>query len=473
MTLLDRILRWNPLAGRYAFTQLRPRNLGISVGIYACMVVILAMLTQLTNAGRAEPIEKVARGLFGMLMALQVFMLWIMGLYNSGSLVREEQQDKSIDFFRLLPISPHARIVGALVGRNLVLLALGVVNGALAGMLGLLADLPILSLLEIGALIAAGAVALMLAALLSSTVEIRRRVSSGPVGLLVLCVFILPYLFGMAAMWSEIFPKGAHGRFFGYSVRLLPLITAIVLYFGAWVYAGLVRRFRHEREPLFTPRGAVGFMGGFIVLMLGLFWSVLKPDEPGAYVGLWIVTALPLLILPFASARGYEDYAEYMAAGGDGPALWPLRGNLVSGAINLGLWLVFALLARPAGAPGVLAGGVAALATFWLVLLLTIEAGIVCTPLTPRIRHLAIFLTGLYFVLPPLLAGVLDAKDLAWFSPAGYLVFLGEIIDCLGRDRPLDLSALALYAVPLVNLLLALLLIRLLRGRYRTLARGG
>lgn len=468
MKLIDRILGWNPLAGRYAFTQLRPLNVVVSWIAYLCAVAMIVLLNLAGDEWRHRPTADLMRRLFASTVALQVLMLWVISLYTSGSIVREAMLDKSIEFLRLLPISPHARIAGMLVGRNLMLLALSIVNGVLAFALGLAGGVPLTTLLDVGALIATGAVALMLLAVLISGAEAQRRAQSGPVALFALCIFVIPYLFMLAAKWDDFFPQGAYASFFGCTFRLVSLIAAVILYFGIWIYAGLVRRFRHERAPLFTPGSSIGFMTGWIVLAVGLFWSGLSPNDPGPFLGLWMAILPPLLLLPAATARRHEDIVESISTGGDAPRLFPPRGNLRSGIINVGLWVVVALWLRPrAHEVPLIVGG---LATFWLVVVLLYEGNSVCMPLTPRIQHLSIVIAILYMALPPVLAGVLRTENLVWFSPVGYLVMLVSSAEYGGIGQgSVSVPTYALIGVPWVNGVIILLLGRLIFWRYRAL----
>lgn len=470
MKLIDRILMWNPLAGRYAFTQLRPLNAGVSAFTYACALVMIVLLNLVGYRPLHRPMENVLRDLYASTVAFQILLLWVVGVYNSGSVVREAMLEKSLDFLRLLPISPHARIVGMLVGRNLMLLALATVNGLLAFALGLAGHVPMTTLLDVGALVATGAVALMLLTILVSGAESNRRRQSGPVALFALCIFVIPYLFMLAANWEDFFPEGAHGWFFGWKLRLVPLVSTIVLYFGIWSYAGLVRRFRHEREPLFTPRCSIGFTVGWIALAVGLYWPVLSPDDPGLYVGLWIVLLPPLLLLPIGTARRHGHLVESLATGGQMPRLFPPRGNLRPGIVNILLWTAVSFWLRPTEHNVYLV--VIGLATFWLVTLFLHEATVVCEPMSPRIQHLSLVIAILYIGLPPLLAGVLRAENLLWFSPVGYLTsLLSSARYGPGGQGSVEVPLSALLSVPLVNGVFLLMLGRLIQRRYRALSR--
>lgn len=46
----DRVMNWNALAGRYAFSQLRPRNFAITLGIYGSALAVIALGLLLQHA---------------------------------------------------------------------------------------------------------------------------------------------------------------------------------------------------------------------------------------------------------------------------------------------------------------------------------------------------------------------------------------------------------------------------------------
>ena len=138
MTLSEWLLHRNALLGRYAFSQLRPMACSISIGIYltvAALVVILAF-TATYEHGRLATRE-FWRGLFITFSILQILLLWVVGMYHAGSAIQQEVTEKSVDFFRLLPLSAAEKITGILIGRNIIVLGLGMLNTAIVAGCGL------------------------------------------------------------------------------------------------------------------------------------------------------------------------------------------------------------------------------------------------------------------------------------------------------------------------------------------------
>lgn len=464
MRLADRVLKWNALAGRYAFSQLRPRNLAIALGIYGSVLAVTALALLLEYDSPAE----YARGFYGFLVALQVFMLAVLGLWGSSSIMTEEAEDRSLDFFRLLPLNSREKISGLLFGRNLTLLLLAAFNAALIIAAGIVGRVPFPGVVQALALVTAAGGLCMMGGLLASIGRSRLGSRNSSVALLIACVFILPYLLALGAMWDELFPEGAKAFFYGFPLPLLALVTGIIAYFDGWLYAGLVRRFRNERQPLFSPAGSVAFMAGFLCLLVGLFWKVLGESPPEPRIGLWFAVSLvsvpALVLLALGSSRSWENYAEEIASGQGRPGLLSRRANLAPSALNLALWMIPALcLLPPGGELG--AAHVLAMASFWLVFLLLIEAILLGQPLTVHVKWLGLVAAALYMILPPLVAEVTGAEILSWFGPVSFQYELGSRI-VVGEATPFPAG------VPILNLLFCLLLAAWIRGRYRVLGAG-
>lgn len=465
MKPIDRIIQWNALAGRYAFSQLRPRNLGIAIGIYGCTVIVMAMVLSVVGSLPWRETRFDFKAFYGGLLVLQVILLWGLCMYLSSSIVSDEIAEKSIDFFRLLPVTPHERIIGLLVGRNLLLLLLGLINGVLVFFSGLLGGVSIFTLAQTGLLIVAGSCALMLAGLLSSVAQVKKRSRLGSIGFVVVCVYLLPDLFWFVGPWASLVPSEMQRSFYGFSVPLLPLASAVIIYFAVWFYVGLVRRFLNERSPLFSPSGAVGFMVGFVFLLIGFIWPQFENRHDSAYLDLWMflihILVLPLLLLAFASSRSYDQLAESVAAHDPAPRVWSMNSNLAPSTVNLLIWISAAGFSLPLN-QGFTVWNVLAMASFWIVLLLLIEAILMSEPLTDYFKRLGAFLALMYIILPPLLAGLMKEDALAWFSPIGHF-------GMLRAQTWIQASPVGVYGVLPFNLFLASLLGLWITARYKSL----
>jgi hypothetical protein len=425
MTFAEQLVRRNALLGRYAFSQLRPMACGISAGIYLTVVVLVFLLGYAAHLRPSGVLDTAGywRSLFISFAVLQIFMLGIMGVYHAGSAIQQEVTEKSMDFFRLLPLSPAQKIVGVLVGRNLVTLTLGVANTLLLVVCGMMRGVQGWMLAEFVVFLWVATAAAMLAAFLLATLEGSGRRTSGPMVIILGSVFFLPYTIAVALNWQEFFPHGASLHFFGARLRLFAFLTLLALYAGLWLVLGLRRRFVNERASLFTPGGALACLGGLLVIALGLGWTSFPTKQEAAVLVCWTFTAIAALLIAAGTYRSWDDYFEVFGQTSVGPGLGGANlSNLSVGTAMLLLWGGAALVADQLAADAIAAVSIPVLITFGLVLLFLLEFSITHAPLTMRMRGLAAFLAGLYFVLPLIISAVTDNGYYLRFNPCGYLV---------------------------------------------------
>jgi hypothetical protein len=423
MSLPEHLIRRNALLGRYAYAQLRPMACAISVGIYLTIATVIVILCISAHYNwQAFDERNFWRATIISFAALQFFLLWILGMYQTGSSIQQEQTEKSIDFFRLLPLTAKQKIGGILLGRNLVVLGLAIVNTLALSVCSLAKSVDGRLLMEFLAFSWAGGIAVMLCALLSATYERRGRMTSGPVLVIILSVFFLPYAIGIAANWHQMFPNGAFIYFFGWQLRLFVFLTLFALYFTAWMVIGIVRRFENERGPLFTPTGAIGCLVGAEIIAMGLAWKHLH-NGTVAFVPFWLGTGSVALTIVFGSLRSWDDYSETYSRTLKRPGL--TIANLSNMTVGFGLILLWSASACGvnilAGIP-IPFGAIVVLATYALVFVTLMEFGVTYTPLTTRVYLLAGFVAGLHCILPLILAGIMDSHTPMLYSPFGYVI---------------------------------------------------
>jgi hypothetical protein len=427
MTLAEHVFVRNALLGRYAFSQLRPMACAISAGIY---LTVAALVFILGHTAFAKPHWFDAAGfwrsMFVSFSVIQVFMLWVVGAYHAGSAVQQEIAEKSMDFFRLLPLSPAQKIVGVLVGRNVVTLALGLLNSLILAACGAAYGVRGTMLAEFVGFLWAVAAAAMLLAFLGATFESRGRLSNGPMLLLVFSVFFLPYLIGMGSHWSRSLARGTFVDFFGARLHLLAFLALLALYACVWLVVGLRRRFVNERAALFTPAGAIRFLFGFLLIGFGLTWKFFSEARMESVVVFWVSSGLAALAVAAGAFRNWDELHECARRTAIRPGLNVANmANPAVGTALLFLWGAFALVADLVAGMPIALEAVPVLMTFGLVLLFLMEFGVTHAPLTGRIRVLAGFLAGLYCVLPLILSGVMSKGFFLVFSPLGYLTQIG------------------------------------------------
>ena len=428
MPLADQLARRNALLGRYATPQLRPLACGIAAGIYLLLAAAAVVLTlAATYAHGHLDVRGFWRALFVVFAALQALLLGVVGALLAGSAIQQEHAEKSIDFFRLLPLSPASRIVGILVGRNIVVLGLAAVNTLLVLGCGAAGGVSLRLVLEFLACAWIGGAAAMLFALLLSTHAPRRPTASQAGAAVLAAVFLLPYGIGLALNWHTTFPDGAYIPFFGWPVRLFVFLAALALYAGCWFVAGLCRRFGHERATVFSPAGARANLAGAAAILAGVLWSFARREPRVALLTFWCGTAVFLLLALFGSCRSWDDYQEAYGRSGRGPGWGSAnRSNLAHGAGMILLWGALAALAGLRTGRVLPPVAIMACMAFWGAFLALWEMSVTHAACSPRIHLLTGFLAGFYLILPLVLGAVLDAPELMAISPMGYIVALGD-----------------------------------------------
>ncbi|WP_035615136.1 hypothetical protein [Haloferula sp. BvORR071] len=111
----------NPIFLRYCRSRLRPRGLGVWLLI---VVLIASFITLMANSGAArmvadgypERVEMIMRGSFMGLGFVQLFILFVLGTAQVAGGMTAERDEGVIDYQRLVPMSPLAKVVGYLFG---------------------------------------------------------------------------------------------------------------------------------------------------------------------------------------------------------------------------------------------------------------------------------------------------------------------------------------------------------------------
>ena len=122
---------------------MRPRQFWIYMTIYISTLLMIFLINY--SGYKNEVMYSTAADLFKSLyyqfLVLQIIVLWIWGSFNSGSAIRDEVFDKTYDFFRMLPLSARLKAAGIMVGKNLIVILLGVCNFVLLVVFGIAGNL--------------------------------------------------------------------------------------------------------------------------------------------------------------------------------------------------------------------------------------------------------------------------------------------------------------------------------------------
>jgi hypothetical protein len=294
----------NPIWIQYARARLRSRHLlawGGIVGLLTATVFLGVFLTARMRVGTT--VEVAARATFLPVLAIQWFVLVFLGTGSVASGIALERDSGTLDYHRLSPMSPWAKVVGFLFGlpiREYVLFGLTVPFVLIAAILGRMSPL---GLLHLYAVFFAGVLFYHLAGLVSGMLAKRgRRAGWIAQAIVVLLYFVLPqlarfgfkflgYLTIMPALRALAFEElglksrelaglaqalgisaGEDPQFFSFA---LPTTVYTLLLQGLLITALLVvlsRKWRDPTLPIFSKRGASIVYGMGTLLLVGSVW---------------------------------------------------------------------------------------------------------------------------------------------------------------------------------------------------------
>jgi hypothetical protein len=309
----------------------------------------------------------------------------------------------------------------------------------------------------------------LLSALRAKKGQPRADTSGAEAGFLILPLLLL-YLTVLGSAFSSA-PiqnvEAARLGFFHLRLPVLPSVSLLMLYFGAWAYKGIVRSLTYENQPLFTRPGALIFTLAFNTIALGLFLPVL--GAPTAAVGaFWMTLLIPAIFVPAGATRSYDDSLEFLATEDPEGSLTAFTlfrvSNLPVGLALGAVWVTFAVgVALASGtSPSYTLGSAAVALSFYAFYWAVLELHTVYSPIVNKIGVLLVFVLLLHVGLPFLLGIIFDAERLFAFSPAGFAAYLPGLL-AVPKDLPL-------LTILLVNLLLASGPLALVWHRYRRMA---
>ncbi len=459
----------NPLIDRYRFSALRPKQLWVFMAVYFIAVAVLLLIN--ASIFKYQHIfadkQSFLRSIHYQLHVFLFFILCLLGGHNTSSAIKDELADKSYDFLRMLPLSAASKAIGILVGKNLLVLLLAVMTCVLLFVFGYLGKVSLLLLGQILLLLASCTVFINFAALLNSVMFVKKQQkSSNMIGFIFLGMFLLPYIFGIIMSISKVGSLEMYlVGFFNLHLPMLVLISIIALYFSCWIFKGILRKFDHEMEALFTRGGANVFMLGYVLVVLGLFWPYLEKGRVLVCYSYWLVSFLGLVVIPFGSRRSFDKYVEFsgMMGGKMKPGRQGFVGllwfsNLSTWLLLFIIWAVFAVVGGYLTGQGliVIMSLIMVLLSFYVFILLLIELQVVYSVVNSRINILLGFIAMICFVLPLIFSPILGVETLYKHSIIG---FFGEM---LGNEKVVQVE----HSIWIVNILLCLVPVYFIRKRY-------
>lgn len=458
----------NPLIKRYRCSLLRPSQFWIYITVYLSVLVLLLFINYATYQYQSfySSLSEFFSGIYFQFIIFEVIILWAWATYNSGSAIKEEISENSYDFFRMLPMPAYKKMIGILVGKNLVTILFSGINFGFLLFFGLSGQVNLSLQGQIFIMLIAVTVLTNSAALLSSIGPVRKKKKHSPLIAILLAFFFIPPLLGALGQLArnEDFHKHRVG-FYNLDIPILLLISAITLYFSCWVTKGIIRRFTLEDEPLFDSKGALLFLLGYEIVTLGLFFQHFSKSLIIVYL-FWAFTLAPAMVVVLCSLKNMDKYFEYSRELGTRPNknkhMMPAllaHSNLFVGVGLFAIWASFAI--------GTILGNdldlmqnffiLLTLFSFYAFMLLILELYAVYKGTYSKIGLLLVFIFAVYLILPLILSGVMGNEVIYRYSLFGYL---GGIITEPNEDFILEPSVL------LINLALCIIPAMLVWKRY-------
>lgn len=429
----------NPLIQRYRYSTLRPKQFRIYVTIYISIILLIVFINYSSYKIQAfdRDITQFHRSLYCQLLIFQILIFLFWGAYNSGSAIRDEILNKSFDFFRMLPLPAHKKALGILIGKNLVVLLFGAINLAMLICFGLWGQISINLQGQVILILISLTILLNLVFLLSSINPAKKGKSSGVI-LILLVIFLLgPMTISTIIQLSSVRElENYPAYFFQMKIPILLLISFIALYFSCWIFKGILRRFTREQESLFTRKGAMLFLLGYIFIVIGMYYNYVPEMKKELIYSYWLVTLSPVLFIPWGSLRNLDEYIEYSRfiqrqPGSPKTSVFAIlkRSNLSLIIFLFAIWAVssigITLFADSAGM-NLLSNlyDVLCLFSCYLFFVLLLELYVVYVPVSSKIGLLLGFIAILYVILPLILSGIFQSETIYLYSPGGFIVSL-------------------------------------------------
>jgi len=462
----------NPLIRRYRYSLMRPRQLWIYITIYIAVIALILFINYTAYQYQEWFGNQIRffKGLYYQFLILQVIVLCILAMINSSSAIKDEVNGKSYDFFRMLPISAGKKAAGILVGKNLVVLLLAGVNFLLLIILGMLGRMDSVLLGRYFLAVISVAVLTNSVALLSSINPAKAKKKNNIVLFIVLGFIFAPFVIssiGIAIRRINIF-ENVTEKFYTIELPVLILISLVALYFSCWAVKGILRRFTREDEPLFTRIGAYIFMLGFEFVLFGLFYEYLNEGAQRTNYLYWLISFLPVLLVPIWSLRSFDRYLEHSgliqskSAGNKNLVSAFLRySNLLPVLVLFTIWTVGSIVTALMTGQGLLYNlyYIVILFSFYLFLMFLLELYVVYKPVSDKIGLLLSFITIVYLFLPLILSGILDNKEVYLYSMLG---FCAHVLS--NKSAP---GFLVQTGILLINITLCTIPIMLIWKRYK------
>ncbi len=287
----------NPLIYRYGCSLFRQDKLFVVFGCY--FVLMLFYMITIGNHDRSNQAS------YHFFMFIEFALLWIAGPHMTSTALGQEIENKNIDFFRMLPLSPRQKAVGIVVGRNQLVLLVAGINILIAFMMAVPAGKVSMFWFNLLVLVTGAFFLNNLALAMSLKYLFKGGKSSSGIGV----------LFGIIGMVGISLTMGVNEKttwsyWFIKSVSPLVVVSIFLAYLGCINFHCSLRMINYENAPALSRKAAILWAAGVVLLILGGYVS------ESARNAFREITLMEMLIFSggiavYFLALGFKNYGHY------------------------------------------------------------------------------------------------------------------------------------------------------------------
>lgn len=275
----------------------------ITLATFAFMMTYLTLMEQ-TQATRADAAKAALPGI----LIIQAIILMIFGTGAVANGVSQERDEGLLDYVRMTPMSPTAKLIGYLFGlpaREYVLFALTM---PLVLIIVFISGFSLLTLGHFYLVFFTSVLVYHMTALVVGTVAPRPRLASmTSMGIVVVLYFALPNLSRIGITFFEFLtirptffgliqqelPAALRARaeasgidtfrpvpFFGGSIEPTAYTLLVQGFLITVMFSIVHRKWRDQANHLFSKLGALLVFSGVLVFTVASIWAVVEQDEP-------------------------------------------------------------------------------------------------------------------------------------------------------------------------------------------------
>lgn len=302
--------RWsvNPIWQKSVRSRMRPRHMlswgivTITVTVFLALIIYMTMTEQEMTTSRDA-----AKAVLPAVVVVQAIILMMFGTGAVAAGVSQERDEGLLDYQRMTPMRPTAKILGYLFGLPVREYALFALTLPVVAIAAAYSGFSVLTLVHFYAVFFTSVLVYHMTGLVAGMVTPKARLASmGSIGLVAVLYFVLPNLSRAGITFFEFLT--IRPTFFGLlqqelpphmraaaeasgidSFRDVPLFTGVIhptlytLLVQGFLLAAMFsvahRRWRNPAHHLFSKVGALAVFSGVLFFVVGSVWAVLVQEE--------------------------------------------------------------------------------------------------------------------------------------------------------------------------------------------------